>query len=145
MRPDFAMASLQAQRNAEATATQADGGRATEIAQDLESLRMLAARFRHLAPTAQGRVLRVILGKREALLESISARLARPKDSGERADAGAALETARVPKSAFAQALGEVMALDRESEGALRKRCEEAAAGIQKLRAGIKWRQSNSR
>jgi hypothetical protein len=132
------MAGFQAQKNSDAPAAQADDGRAMEIAQDLKSLRLLAARFRHLAPTAQGHVLRAILGKREVLLESISTRLGRlTGPAGHGADLGP-------KKTAFAQALGEVAAIDRESQGALRKRAEETAAEIQKLRAGKKWRQSNT-
>jgi hypothetical protein len=130
------MANGQAQKRTEATAAQAEDA-ATEIAQDLESLRILAARFRHLAPTAQEHMLRAILGKREALLDAISTRLGRQAEPADRADAGG-------QKSAFAQALREVAAADRESASALRKRSDETAAEIQKLRAGKKWRQSNS-
>ena len=131
------MTNFEAQKNATATAAPADDAQATEIAEDLEALRTLAARFRHLAPTAQERVLRAILGKREALLEAISTRLGRPEEPVERAEAGAR-------KTAFVQALSEVAALDRESERALGKRAENAAVEIQKLRAGKKWRQGNS-
>ena len=121
----------------------ADATPAQEIAQDLDELRMLAARFRHLAPTAGEPVLRAILVKREALLGSISTRVGRLTQSAR--DAGAAPETAGAQSAAFAQVLREVTAMDRESQAALRKRADEVADEVLKLRAGKKWRQSNPR
>ena len=132
------MANVEADQSADATPTQ-------ELAQDLDELRTLAARLRHLAPTAGEPVLRALLGKREALLGSISTRLGQPTPSAKRAGAGATPEIAGAQSELFAQALREVAALDRESEAALRKRADEAAYEVLKLRAGKKWRQSNPR
>jgi hypothetical protein len=118
----------------------ADAAPAQAVAQELDELRILAARFRHLAPTAKEPVLRAILVKREALLGAISAGIGRLTQSK-----GAAPETASAQKSAFAEVLREVTALDRESQAVLRKRANDVADEVLKLRAGRKWRQSNSR
>ena len=132
----LATASPQADKPAEATPTQ-------EIAQNLDELRTLAARFRHLAPTAGEPVLRAILVKREALLGSISMGIGRLAQSAKDAGAGAAPETAGAQGAVFAQTLREVTDMDRESQAALRKRSNEVADEVLKLRAGKKWRQSN--
>jgi hypothetical protein len=130
------MANPQADKAAEAAPTQ-------QIAQDLDELRMLAARFRHLAPTAKEPVLRAILVKREALLAAIGARISRLTQGPK--GAGAAPEIASAQSAAFAEVLHEVTALDRESQAALRKRASDVAEEVLKLRAGKKWRQSNPR
>ena len=114
---------------------------AQEIARDLDELHMLAARFRHLAPAAKEPVLRAILVKREALLAAISAGIGRVTQSAE----DAAPENLGAQGTAFAEVLREVTALDRESQAALRKRANEIADEVLKLRAGRKWRQSNPR
>ncbi len=118
---------------------------AQEIAQELDELRTLAARFRHLAPTAGEPVLRAILLKREALLGAIGARVGRLTQSAKGAIAGVAVVNAGAQSAAFAQVLREVTAMDRESQAALRKRADEIADEVMKLRAGKKWRQSNTR
>ena len=116
---------------------------AQEIAQDLDELRTLSARFRHLAPTAQEPVLRALLGKREALLGSIGARVGRLAQAATSAGPVAAPEAAGAHKAVFAQTLRDVMDMDCESEAALRKRADAAADEVLKLRAGKEWRQSN--
>ncbi len=123
----------------------ADAASPQKIAQDLDELRTLAARFRHLTPTATEPVLHAILLKREALLGSIGAGIGRLTQSAKNQGAGAAPEIARERSAAFAHVLREVTAMDRESQAALRKRADEVAAEILKLRAGKKWRQSNPR
>jgi len=130
--------------NSEADKT-ADATPAQEIAQDLDELRTLAARFRHLAPTAGEPVLRAILFKREALLGAIGTRVAQLAQSAKAAGAGAAPETVGAQSAAFARTLREVTDMDRESQAALRKRADEVADEVLKLRAGKKWRQSNPR
>jgi hypothetical protein len=130
------MANPEAEKTVDAAPTQ-------EIAQDLDELRTLAARFRHLAPSAAGPVLRAILVKREALLGAISSGIGQLAQSAK--GAGAAPETAGAQNAAFAEVLREVTALDRESQAALRKRANEIADEVLKLRAGRKWRQSNPR
>jgi hypothetical protein len=132
------MANSEADKIADAMPTQ-------EIAQNLDELRTLAARFRHLAPTAGEPVLRAILLKREALLGSIGTGVGRLTQSAKGASAGAAPETANAQNAVFAQALREVMAMDHESQAALRKRAGEAADEVLKLRAGKKWRQNYPR
>jgi hypothetical protein len=130
------MANAEADTTAEATPAQ-------EIAHELDELRTLSARFRHLAPTAGEPVLRAILLKREALLGSIGTGIGRLAQSAQ--SAGAAPENAGEQSAVFAQVLREVSAMDRESQAALRKRADEIADEILKLRAGKKWRQSNTR
>jgi hypothetical protein len=130
--------------NPEADKT-ADAAPAQEIAQDLDELRTLAARFRHLAPTAAEPVLRAILLKREALLGAIGTGVGRLTQAAKSAAAGGAPENAGAQSAAFAQVLREVTAMDRESQAALRKRADEIADEVMKLRAGKQWRQSNPR
>jgi len=130
--------------NPEADKT-ADAAPAQEIAQDLDELRTLAARFRHLAPTAGEPVLRAILLKREALLGAIGTGVGRLTQAAKSAAAGGAPENAGAQSAAFAQVLREVTAMDRESQAALKKRADEVADEVLKLRAGKKWRQSNPR
>jgi hypothetical protein len=120
----------------------ADATPAQEIAQELDELRTLAARLRRLAPTAQEPVLRALLGKREALLGSIGARVGRLTQSAKCA-APAAPKTAGARNEVFSQTLREVMAMDRESEAALKKRSDASADQVLKLRAGKEWRQNN--
>ena len=86
------MANPEAPKTAGATPAQ-------EIAQDLDELRTLAARFRHLAPTAGEPVLRAILLKREALLGSISARVGRLTQSAKGAPAPRRKPSARRARS----------------------------------------------
>jgi len=130
------VANPEAERIADATPTQ-------EIAQELDELRTLAARFRHLAPTASEPVLRAILLKREALLGAIGTGIGRLTQSAK--SAGDPPENAGEQSAVFAQVLREVTAMDRESQAALRKRADEIADEILKLRAGKKWRQSGTR
>jgi len=132
------MASPEADQAADAPPTQ-------EIAQDLDELRTLSARFRHLAPTAAAPALRAILVKREALLGSIGAGIGRLTQPAQSATAVAAPEIGGPQRAAFAQVLREVTAMDREAQAALKKRADEVADEILKLRAGKKWRQSNPR
>jgi hypothetical protein len=120
----------------------ADATPAQEMARELDELRTLTARFRRLAPVAQPPVLRALLGKRETLLRSIGARVSRANLLAK--DAGAAPETPGARNAAFAQTLREVADMDRESQAAFRKRTDAAADELLKLRAGKKWRQSNS-
>jgi hypothetical protein len=127
------------------TETTADATPAQEVAQDLDELRALAAHLRLLAPTAEASVLRALMGKREALLGDIGARVSRMTTCAQRADADAAPVVAAAQKAVFAQTLREVADMDRESQAALKKRADEAADKIVKLRAGKKWRQSYSR
>jgi hypothetical protein len=131
------MTNFDPDKTAEATPAQ-------EIAQELDDLRTLTARFRRLAPTAEPQVLRAILGKREALLGAIGARVGRLTQSANDAPA-AAPETAGAQKAVFAETLREVVVMDRESQAALKKRAVEAAEEVLKLRAGKKWRLSNPR
>ncbi|MGD1001248.1 MAG: hypothetical protein ABSA67_11185 [Candidatus Brocadiia bacterium] len=133
-----------AMANPEADKT-ADAAPAQEIAQDLDELRTLAARFRHLAPTAGEPVLRAILLKREALLGAIGTGVGRLTQSAKSALAGVTPEDAGAQSAAFARVLREVTAMDRESQAALKKRADEVADEVLKLRAGKKWRQSNPR
>jgi hypothetical protein len=126
------MADIQADQAADA---------AQEIAQELDELRELAARFRRLAPTAKGPALRAILVKREALLGAISAGVSRMAQSAKESGGP---EPAGAQRGAFAAVLREVTDLDRESRAALRKRANDVADEVLKLRAGRKWRQSSS-
>ncbi len=122
--------------------TRTDATGTQDIARDLATLRKLATRLHALASTADNGVLRAILGKREALLESISARLAAmPPPQRE----GATPPIGEQERRLIAQALVEVTAMDRESESALRKRADEVAAEVRKLRAGRKWRESSQK
>jgi hypothetical protein len=132
------LASPEADLTADASPTQ-------EIAQELDELRTLSARFRHLAPTAATPVLRAILVKREALLGSIGTGIGRLMQPAPSASADAAPEIGGPQRAAFAQVLREVTAMNRETQAALKKRADEVADEILKLRAGKKWRQSNTR
>lgn len=130
----------------ETDGAQAEASGAQAIAQDLETLRRLAARLHRLAPMADEHVLRVILGKREALLDSIRTRLAQaPAPAEPDVSKPAASEIGEPEQRQFARTLAEITALDRESEGLLKKRSGDTAAEIQKLRAGRHWRESSQR
>jgi hypothetical protein len=131
----LATADPEADKTAEVTSAQ-------EIARELDELRTLSARFRHLAPTAGEPVLRAILLRREALLGSIGTGIGRLTQSAK--SAGVAPENVGEQSAVFAQVLREVTAMDRESQAALRKRADDIADEILKLRAGKKWRQSNT-
>lgn len=114
------------------TTQHADG-----IAEDLRSLRKLAVQLRRLAGSADDQVLRAILGKRESLLVGIRVELAA---AAEKAESVKALANAE--GRGFAQIVAEICAMDQESSQLLRKRADDVAADIQKVRAGRMWRQS---
>ncbi len=110
------------------------------IATDVAALRNLAHQLKRMAPSADEHALRAILGKREALMDSIRRRLA-DKNAFEElqgVDNKVPVETHRL----LYDVVSEILVLDRESARVLKQRAESVAAEIQKVRAGRKWRES---
>jgi hypothetical protein len=115
-----------------------DAAESSEVAAELSELRDLSQQLRNVAATAEDHVLRAILGKREALMGSIRARLGEegaPEESG--ADSGQAANGKLVFDTMI-----EIVDMDRESTRVLKARSAQVAEEIRKIRAGRKFRES---
>ena len=126
--------------------TQQEG--ADPIVADLCALRRLAAQLHKRASTAGDSMLRAILGKREALLNSIRARLSPAAGNAEEAPAERSADGADASperRGMIAKAVEEIAAMDRESERILGKRLAETTAEMRKLKAGRQWRESSQK
>ena len=128
------------------TGTRADAESAEDhaLVQDLRALRKLAEQSHRRAATADGSMLRAIMGKREALLDAIRGRVAtkdEPPDPPETTGFARELELTARDKEEIAQTVKEIAVLDSEVERILRTRADELGAEIQKLKAGKKSRE----
>jgi len=120
-------------------------GPAEALVRDLRALRRLAGQMHRRAASADGHMLRAIIGKREALLTSIRGHVsaapaalpAMPADAF-----GRALGLSAQEKEAISETLKEIMVLDAESDRILRSRAEELGAEIRHVKAGRKSRES---
>jgi len=115
------------------------------LVQDLRSLRRLASQLHRRAATIDSHMLRAIMGKREALLDSIRSCLAPGADPSRPPDPSSFAEELALSaqeKEVIAETVHEIAVLDREAERLLRGRAEALAAEIQKLKAGRKSRES---
>ena len=109
---------------------------AKALASALTAFRKLALRLKRRAATADQQTFRAILGKREAILDSIR-ELVSPETATPVAELG------QQEKRLVGKTLAEVATMDAESERIIRERAGKVAAEIQKLRAGRKWRETS--
>ena len=119
--------------------------RGEALMRDLCSLRRLASQLRRRAPTADDHMLRAIMGKREALLDSIRASLGPASDDVETprpASFSEELALTDRQEEVIVETVHEIAALDGEAERILKDRAGELAAEIRKLKAGRKSRES---
>lgn len=116
--------------------------RARSLVRDLRSLRRLAGQLHRRAATADGDRLRVIMGKREALLNAIRDRVEAADEDRDAESFAAELEVNAAEEEAIAETVREIAALDSAAEKILRDRTEELGADIRKLKAGRKSRES---
>jgi hypothetical protein len=117
----------------------ADSSHERMMAADLAELRDLAHRLKSVASTADDPMLRAILGKREALMDSIRARLA---EAGAFEPPEVATDAGSDERRYLYDAVSEIVAMDRESARVLKDRADKVAAEIQKLRVGRQLRES---
>jgi len=122
--------------------SEANDARARSLVRDLRSLRRLAGQLHRRAATADEHRLRAIMGKREALLEAIRDRVESADETADRESFAAQLDASAAEKEAIAETVREIAVLDSAAEKILRDRAEELGAGIRKLKAGKKSRES---
>jgi len=126
---------------AEGTQTELDD----PVMEGLRSLRRLAVQLHRRAATADDHILRVIMGKREALLNSIAAHLASKAKGAENVSGKNLPPVSEMPperRETIAKVVAEIVAMDKESEHVLRKRLSQTTEKMLKLKAGRKWRES---
>jgi len=121
---------------------EANDVRARSLVRDLRSLRRLAGQLHRRAATADGHRLRAIMGKREALLDAIRDRIESADQTPDAESFAAQLDASAAEKEAIAETVREIAVLDSAAEKILRDRAEELGAGIRKLKAGKKSRES---
>ena len=130
------------------TGEQTQAEAADPVVADLCALRRLAAQLHKRAATADDPMLRAILGKREALLNSIRAHLSPATGNAEDAPGECLADGADVSperRRMIAKTVEEIAAMDRESERILGKRLAETTAEMRKLKAGRQWRESSQK
>jgi len=115
---------------------------ASALVRDLRALRRLAGQMRRKATSADDAMLRKMLHKREALLNSVRAGLS--ASDGERASNSSDREIHLGPedKAAIAETVQAIAVLDMEAEHILKGRAKNLAGEIQKLKAAKKSRES---
>lgn len=127
------------------TASETNPAPAAEaLVQDLRSLRRLASQLHRRASTADSHMVRVIMGKRELLLDSIRARVSRKPDDSETVEDGSfadALELSAQEKEVIAETVHEIRKLDTEAQRILKGRSDKLGAEIRRLKAGKKSRE----
>lgn len=116
------------------------GAGITTLAEDLVVLRNLAQQLHRMAPTADGPVIRAMLGRREALIGSIRARLAQSDALSDREQAKADLTSDE--RRSFREVISEIAEIDGRSARILTARSDDLAAEIRKVRAGKQWREN---
>ena len=117
MKGEPVLAQNEATRTKETVPQRQDASNA--VMDDLRSLRRLALRLQRRAASADEPMLRALLGKREALLNSLSARLGEPHSDG--------APLSGLPEShreAIARTIEEIAAMDHKTRRALQARLD---------------------